>query len=121
LLISGMRALLRMVEVLALAWWLFAIKATALFTIHLPYNQGRRPMPGCFLDTDWVTYVECGSTLGADTLEGFLTWGRFWTVDLEVFSLVPPLVVIWLGSIILASCALFSLGRSLMHLHQSRS
>ncbi|MBF9196309.1 hypothetical protein [Microvirga terrestris] len=107
--------LLRIAEILAFAWWLFALRATFLFTVHLPYHETAPQQDGCYLTSDWFIHVDCGSSEGSDPLGGVLTWAMLWTKDIDVLislSAIPvltPLVLLWLGSVFLAASFLFRL------------
>lgn len=109
--IRGM--LLRIAEVSALTWWLFAFGVTFLFTVHLPYHETTGQQDGCYLTSDWFIHVDCGSSEGTDLLGGVLTWAMLWTKDVDVLislSAIPvlaPLVLLWLGTIFLAASFLF--------------
>ncbi len=109
--IRGM--LLRIAEISALTWWLFAFGATFLFTVHLPYHETTVQQDGCYLTSDWFIHVDCGLSEGTDLLGGVLTWALLWTKDVDVLislSAIPvlaPLVLLWLGSIFLAASFLF--------------
>ena len=103
-----MRSILRKAEIVAFAWWLFAISATVLFTIHLPYVPKPSYSSGCVLSSDWFDYVECGPTLLGSVLGGLLTWTMLWTKDVQVLlelAMIPPFIPVmflWAASALLA-------------------
>lgn len=114
-------ALLRIAEIFALAWWLFAFGATFLFTAHLPYRETIAQQDSCYLTSDWFLHVDCGSGEGSDLLGGVLTWAMLWTKDVDTLislSTIPvlaPLVLLWLGSIFLAASFLFRVLLKIQH------
>ena len=109
--IRGM--LLRIAEIFALTWWLFAFGVTFLFTVHLTHHETTAQQDGCYLTSDWFIHVDCGSSEGTDLIGGVLTWALLWTKDVDVLislSAIPvltPLVLLWLGSVFLAASFLF--------------
>ncbi|MBB3020245.1 hypothetical protein FHR70_003326 [Microvirga lupini] len=113
--------LLRIAEILAFAWWLFAFGATFLFTVHLPYHETVPQQDGCYLTSDWFMNVDCGSSEGTDLLGGLLTWAMLWTKDVDVLislSTIPvlaPLVLLWLGSVFLAASFLLRVLLKIQH------
>jgi hypothetical protein len=112
---TGRQLTLQIAGAIALAWWIFAVAATRLFTVHLPYPQDGSQPAGCYLASDWFTYVQCEANWGGNLLGGMLTWAQLWTTDADVLmqlSSIPilmPLIILWLSSIFLAASFLFHL------------
>jgi hypothetical protein len=112
---TGRQLALQIAGAIALAWWIFAVAATRLFTVHLPYPQDGSQPAGCYLASDWFTYVQCEANWGGNLLGGMLTWAQLWTTDADVLmqlSSIPilmPLIILWLSSIFLAASFLFHL------------
>src|SRR3954452_23275944 len=104
-----MRTGLRIIEILSLAWWAFAIGATFLFSTELP----RRPLytisDSCYITTDWFEVVECGKSGSRDLLSGLLTSAMLWTKNINVLMDFGgmPAILIWLCSLYLAFKCIF--------------
>ena len=107
-----MRSVLRIAETVALAWWVFAVSVTFLVKVHLPHAARNSSSSGCYVTSDWFEYVDCGSPLAAAILGNVLTLAMLWTKDIQVLidlAMVPPflpLMLFWIGSVLLALIAL---------------
>ncbi len=106
-----MRSAIQIAQDAALGWWIFAIGATFLLTVHLPRVPYGSSAPGCYITSDWFDYVDCGSPLAGAIFGTPLTLAMLWTKDVQVLmdlATIPPLFLLmflWGASVLLAATA----------------
>lgn len=119
-----MRRVLRIAEIGSLLWWIFALGATNLFTLSLPYLTSGADYQGCTLMRDMINYVECKLSWGGQLLGGLLTWAALWTeaaevlLDLLSIPILMPVALVWILSVFLALACLFRMMLALARVYR---